>query len=219
MRQTETIKLFYKKYPYRIKFQNPSNYAYQNEIIYDSDEYNERHKDIRAAFKNVGWYLKKESVDYKTRFDIYHSYFLEDEYVFQYLCENYAQFIEEATVPYRKDITKIYKSLNTNAELRKGLYHGMYRYKMMIIYKSYAEREEATESINEVMSTLNVRDNGKWANCMGSVYSAEPLYFETYDQVCYAAMMLLHVKIKKIYEAVLINEVGQNPWVNDGDIT
>ena len=84
MKQTETIKLFYKKYPYRIRFENASSYAYHNGNSYDSDEYSERYKDIRAAFKNIDWYLKKEAVDYKTRSEMCNSYFLEDEYIFQY---------------------------------------------------------------------------------------------------------------------------------------
>ncbi len=218
MKKTETIKLFYRKYPYRIRFESASSYAYHNGNSYDSDEYNERHKDIRAAYKNVDLYLKKEAVDYKTRIEMGHSYFLEDEYVFQHLCENYSKFIEEATVPYRKDMSSIYKGLNTNAELRKGLYHGMYRYKMMIACQSYTEREAATQSVTDVMTTLNVRDNGKWMPYTISIYSPEPIYFETYEQVSYAAMMFQHVKIKKIYEAVLIKEV-ENPWVDDGGIT
>ncbi len=218
MKKTETTKLFFKKYPYRIRFQNPAYYAYHIENRYDSDEYNERYKDIRAAFKNVDWYLKKEAVDYKTRVEMCHSYFLEDEYVFHYLCENYAKFIEEATIPYRKDLSSVYGGLNTNAELRKSLYHGMYRYKMMISCQSYNDRDAATQSVTDVMNTLNVRDNGKWTPCTISIYSPEPIYFETYEQVSYAAMMLQHVKIKKIYEAVLIKEV-ENPWVYDGGIT
>lgn len=221
MIENETLKPFYGKFPYRVKFYTvrfwPSMIDfldYQNDEEHDAlvDLIEERKKDIRSVYKNIDLYLKNMAVDYRTRNEIYTSYFLEDKEIFDYLCKEYADYIYEKTVPFREDMVDVYKKFPVNTEIRKYLYHGKYKYKMTVCNNTdYSNLSAADQSITEVMETLNVVDNGLWRTEGGAghiyYYGDRYLYFETYEQVSYAALMFQHVKVKRINEAVLQSDV------------
>ena len=210
MIETQSSTLFFRKYPYRIKFYNHKEwlrvrYGYED---YTTDQLNGTYADIRALKRNVELNLKNLAVDYRTRHENHLTYFLEDKNVFDNLCETYKSYIHEKTVPFIDILSEIYKQYPTNVEIRKSLYHKIYRYKMAVVASSYDTRWDAMASITEVMNTLGVVGNGKW-HSTGSLYTYSPvyIYFENYEQVSYAALMFQNVKIRKISEAVLQSEV------------
>lgn len=210
MIETQSSTLFFRKYPYRIKFYNQYQWLrvrYGHDDILD-DQLNGIYADIRALKRNVELDLKNMAVDYRTRHENHLTYFLEDKNAFDNLCETYKPYVYEKTVPFVDILSEIYKQYPTNVEIRKSLYHKIYRYKMTIAASRYDTQWDAKASITEVMNTLGVVDNGKW-HSTGSLYTYLPayIYFETYEQVSYAALMFQNVKIRKISEAVLQSEV------------
>jgi len=213
MIKTETFNLFYKKYPYRIKVNNVGHLRYVAVDDDDDDDYNkhyqkmeELNKDIRAAHKNIDLYLKKCGVDYKTRTEMYRVYFIEDRECFEFICKTYADVIYEKTVPFRSDLAEVNKKLPVNTEIRKYLYFGTYRFKMIISVDNIHNCTDASQSVTDVMNNLNIAENGKWIPHDFMHYGPTNIYFDTYDQVSYAALMFQNVKIKKIHEAILKEE-------------
>lgn len=225
MKEIQSTKLFYNKYKYRIK--TKGRYDYMCETQLNSADYRAIHiESIEKAHKirnKVEKYLKDNNVDFRSRTESGMSVFLNDEEVFESLKKIHYDDIREVSVPYRDDLPEVLGDLPNEVEVRKSLYFGQYRYKM-IFRPDESYDSVATESIREFLKNADFEycfdsniqyssanpnkaktKNGYSANLYG--WKDYYIMFKDEETVSYAAMMISNIRIKKVKQVVLTTEL------------